>query len=541
MEKCCAYCRVSLDTKDQLNSLANQKSYFERELPKTYDLVNIYFDEGITGTSFKRRDGFLKMLYDAGLDINTYNNEVIYSVSDREPLFNVIAVKSTSRFARNILVVDIIRKLKQKKVYIHFCDINKSTANEGDELLIQLLLTLNENESKELSKRIRWGMKESMLKGAIRANGAVYGYNFDKNTKEYKINEQEAYNIKTIFELYAEGVGTRTIVKRISEMGIKTKKGYKFNVSSIRTLLKNTWYIGKVIRNRWDNGDVFNKRTNAREKDESEWIVYDNAVTRIVSDELFNKCQDIMKSRVTSDGKGVYVGLTPYAGKILCQKCGENYSSRGKSLGYFNCRTKQRKGIEECSNPNVTNEALDTAVDMYCNGKYYEYLQSVKYGYYNILDEIKLKIVERYDTDNNEEILALNNELKDNEVKLERLIDIYTDGVISKEQFSSRKVEIDSKISDINNKIKKLSSSNDDIIEELKIIDLLKEKISNISNKKTFTKEELLEEVDKIVVVNYDGEDVVDFMFENRTNKYILDFNFKTKVEIDNLVKKYIV
>lgn len=540
MEKACAYCRVSTNDNDQLNSLAAQKSFFERELPRTHDLIEVYFDEGITGTSFKKRDGFLKMLNDAGIDITKHGNEIMYIISDREPLFKYIFVKNVSRFARNILVVDIIRKLKQKNVYIHFLDINKSTENEGDELLIQLLLTLSENESKDLSRKIRFGVKESMLNGKIRSNGYVYGYNFDKITKEYSINKKEAKNIKKIFELYAEGLGTRTIAKKLIKMNIKTKKDEEFNVSSIRSLLHQTWYIGKVVRNRWFSGDVFNKRNNPLEKPEEEWVIVEAEHLRIVDDELFNKCQDILKSKTTFDGKGSYVGLTPYASKIICSKCGCNYTSRGKKNAYFNCRTKQRKGLHSCSSPNVTFEALDNSVDEYCNGKYYEYLQNVKTAYYSILDELKFKIIDKFNTDNNDEVIALNKELEENNIKLEKLIDLYTDSIINKEQFQSRKIKIDANITDINEQIKTLSSSNTDYVDELKQIDLLKEKISNISNKQTYTPEEIMDEVDKIIVYEYKDKAIVDFMFENRSNRYILDFHFKTKVLLDNLVKKYI-
>lgn len=116
--KVVAYCRVSTSTNDQQNSFENQKSYFEREIQKndSYELYRIYADRGITGTSLNRREQFSEMLKDAGLDATKVNNtnKIVYIASNREPLFHKIYVKNTSRFARNVLVIDILRELLKK-------------------------------------------------------------------------------------------------------------------------------------------------------------------------------------------------------------------------------------------------------------------------------------------------------------------------------------------------------------------------------------------------------------------------------------------
>ena len=138
MEKVCAYCRVSTDSKEQESSFENQRAYFERELSKEngFNLIKIYADKGLTGTVFDREQ-FLDMLYDAGLDYQTIKGKLIFTTSDREPLFKYICVSNTSRFARNILIVDIIRELRKKKVYIKFMDWGKSTEDDDIETFLK--------------------------------------------------------------------------------------------------------------------------------------------------------------------------------------------------------------------------------------------------------------------------------------------------------------------------------------------------------------------------------------------------------------------
>ena len=223
-KKVACYCRVSTNKRDQENSFENQKNYFKREIAKSneYELYKIYADKGITGTSFTNRREFNKMLYDAGLDIKPiYNSNKIlvknsYVASSREPKFNLIMVKNTSRFARNIVSWDIIRELKKKQVYIYFLDINKTTANDADELLLQMLLTLDENESRDKSRKVQFGHLESAKQGVIFTNNNIYGYRYIKETNSLQIIPQEAEVIKKIFNYYANGLGIRRIINKLS-------------------------------------------------------------------------------------------------------------------------------------------------------------------------------------------------------------------------------------------------------------------------------------------------------------------------------------
>ena len=117
-----AYCRVSTSSKDQENSFENQKNFFEREVGRseTLELVGIYADKGITGTSLNRRDDFTRMLLDAGLiERKVTRTRSIFEIDHSKPKFNLILVKNTSRFARNVMVIDILRELVKTKFMLN--------------------------------------------------------------------------------------------------------------------------------------------------------------------------------------------------------------------------------------------------------------------------------------------------------------------------------------------------------------------------------------------------------------------------------------
>lgn len=145
-ERIGCYIRVSTELEEQDSSFKNQEFYFRNKYADKE--VLIYKDKG-TGTSFKRQD-FQRMLIDAGLeklDERNTNKKIVFIQSDREPLFNRIIVKDTSRFARNVIIMDIIRELIAKKVYIWFEDIQKDTSKEEDMVMLQMLFTFAENTS----------------------------------------------------------------------------------------------------------------------------------------------------------------------------------------------------------------------------------------------------------------------------------------------------------------------------------------------------------------------------------------------------------
>lgn len=230
MKRVCAYCRVSTRSTDQENSFENQKSYFERVIAENeeYEYAGIYADRGISGTKLKRPQ-FDRLLTDAGLDIAHE-----YKITAK-PKFDLILVKNTSRFARNVSVDVILKALAKNNVYVYFLDLNKTTENSEDITYIQIFLTFDERESRDKSKKVLFGIEEGIRKGNIHSHGRLYGYVYHpKPENRLEILEKEAENVRMMFDLYVnQGFGFHRICNILKQKGIKSKTGKDFTDRAI--------------------------------------------------------------------------------------------------------------------------------------------------------------------------------------------------------------------------------------------------------------------------------------------------------------------
>jgi len=370
--RCVAYCRVSTNSKDQENSLENQISYFNREIEKNsdYRLINIYADRGISGAKLKRPQ-FNQMLYDAGLDIiEVLNNDkdnrltakkyITVPSTSRKPMFDLILVKNTSRFARNILVEDILRDLKRNKVFVYFLDLNKTTENNDDIAYIQIFQTFDEQESREKSKKVKFGIKEGAKKGVIHTNSKLYGYKYIQKENRLEIIHDEAEVIRIIFQMYSDDKGIRKISKFLAESNYKTRKNKNFTNSTIQRILTNHKYAGLNVRLKYDTGTVLDKYSYSKIRNEKEWIVNNSdKIPPIISKDKFNYCQKLLKEKADNNKRRGINKSSYLAGLLYCGKCGGNYYSnmdRGKR--FFVCKIKKLQGADTCDNRNISEETL---------------------------------------------------------------------------------------------------------------------------------------------------------------------------------------
>ncbi len=274
-----AYCRVSTDKTDQLNSLEAQKEFFSEYTRRTGDtLVRLYADEGISGTKIKNRKEFLRMMSDAD-----------------HGFFDMVVVKDISRFARNTVdLLQNIRKLKALGIETQFLTANM-TSMGNSEFILTIFGALAQEESANTSKRVKFGKKMNAEKG--RVPNIVYGY--DKTIGEYfnlTINEEEAKVIRQIYKWYTEeGFGGAAIANKLNDRGIRTKRNCKWSQNATCRILSNELYTGKIINGKQEVSDFL---TGQRiEKDETEWMVVDRPELRIIDDETFEKAQEILSSR----------------------------------------------------------------------------------------------------------------------------------------------------------------------------------------------------------------------------------------------------
>lgn len=234
-----AYCRVSTDKEDQLNSLEAQKKFFQEYCAKTNDnLVRLYADEGISGTKTKNRKEFLKMMSDA-----------------EHGLFQMVVVKDISRFARNTVdLLQNIRKLRSMGIETQFLTANM-TSMGNSEFVLTVFGALAQEESNNTSKRVKFGKKINAEKG--RVPNIVFGY--DKTIGDYfnlTINQEEAEVVRQIFRWYTEdGYGASKISGMLNERKIRTKRNCLWTQNAVCRILTNEIYIGRVVNGKQEVAD----------------------------------------------------------------------------------------------------------------------------------------------------------------------------------------------------------------------------------------------------------------------------------------------
>jgi site-specific recombinases, DNA invertase pin homologs len=435
-----AYCRVSTDKEDQLNSLETQKEFFLEYTKRTGDnLIKLYADEGISGTKIKKRKEFQRMLADA-----------------EKGLFDMVVVKDISRFARNTVdLLQSVRKLKSLGIETQFLTANM-TSMGNSEFVLTIFGALAQEESANTSKRIKFGKKMNAERG--RVPNIVFGY--DKTIGDYfnlSINENEAKAIRQIFRWYTEeGYGGSKIANMLNERGIKTKRGNNWSQNSVCRILTNELYTGKIINGKEEIADFLTGQR--KEKDESEWLVTIRPELRIVEDEVFDKAQDILKGRHDSfkitherqSNKYLFSTL------IKCKECG--WSFRRTVRQYKNtyvrwvCSGHNGKGADSCPNAvTIDEEELIQALQEY----FQEILGKKKKVINYVIKEFQR--VYKAKDENIEYEKQLNAELNRLRKSREKYMDMYTDDLISREELNEKIGGMRKEIERLENELKMVS------------------------------------------------------------------------------------
>ena len=435
-----AYCRVSTDKEDQLNSLETQKEFFLEYTKRTGDnLIKLYADEGISGTKIKNRKEFQRMLADA-----------------EKGLFDMVVVKDISRFARNTVdLLQSVRRLKSLGIETQFLTANM-TSMGNSEFVLTIFGALAQEESANTSKRIKFGKKMNAEKG--RVPNIVFGY--DKTIGDYfnlSINENEAKAIRQIFQWYTEeGYGGSKIANMLNERGIKTKRGNNWSQNSVCRILTNEIYTGKIINGKEEIADFLTGQR--KEKDESEWLVTRRPELRIIEDEVFDKAQDILKGRHDSfkitherqSNKYLFSTL------IKCKECG--WSFRRTVRQYKNtyvrwvCSGHNGKGADSCPNAvTVDEEELIQALQ-----EYFQEILSKKKKVINYVIKEFQRVYKAKD-ENIEYEKQLNTELNRLRKSREKYMDMYTDDLISREELNEKIGGMRKEIERLENELKMVS------------------------------------------------------------------------------------
>lgn len=440
--KIAAYCRVSTDKADQLNSLEAQKEFFSEYTQRTGDvLIKLYADEGISGTKIKNRKEFLRMMSDA-----------------EKGMFDMVVVKDISRFARNTVdLLQNVRKLKALGIETQFLTANM-TSMGNSEFVLTIFGALAQEESANTSKRVKFGKKLNAEKG--RVPNIVYGY--DKTIGDYfnlEINKEESKVVKQIYKWYTEeGYGAAKISNMLNEKGYRTKRNCKWSQNAICRILTNEIYTGKIINGKQEISDFLTGQR--REKDETEWLVVERPELRIIEDEVFEKAQEILRGRNDAFNLNHERQSNKYLFSTLikCKECG--WSFRRTVRTYKNtyvrwvCSGRNGKGADSCPNKTAVDEEELIQVLQ-------EYFHRVLQQKNKVIDYVvkEFQRVYKAKDENAEYEKELNLQIARLQRMRQKYMDMYTDDLISREELNDKLGGTRQELDRLENELKMVSSN----------------------------------------------------------------------------------
>ena len=342
------YARVSTDKDEQFTSYEAQVDYYTKYIKEhsDWEFVKVYTDEGISGTSTKKREGFNEMIEDA-----------------LAGKIDLIVTKSVSRFARNTVdSLTTIRKLKEKGVEVFFEKENIWTLDSKGELLLTIMSSLAQEESRSISENVTWGKRKRASDGKVSlAYKHFLGY--DKGPNDTLIiNPEQAVIVKRIYRDFMQGKTSWTIANELTDEGIPTPCGKsKWRATTVESILTNEKYKGAALLQKTFTVDYLSKKIKANEGEVPQYYVEDSHEAIIPPDEWERVQKEIARRR--SLGKK-YSGNSIFATRIVCGDCGAFYGTKvwnSTDERYrrviWQCNDKF-KGEERCKTPHVTEEQV---------------------------------------------------------------------------------------------------------------------------------------------------------------------------------------
>ncbi len=544
----------------QINALENQIQYYNNILAQhpEWELVGRYVDEGITGTSVKKRKNFLRMMEDA-----------------KNGMFSLILTREVSRFARNTVdTLQETRKLKSYGVEVYFTEDNIRTSDDTDgELRLTLMATLAQNESKKTSVRVKAGQKISFENGVLYGNGNILGY--DRVGRELVVNPEQAETVKMIFNMYHDGMGCKQIAYELEKRGRITSTGLThWQPGTISRLLRNSFYCGKIVYRKQYVPDYLEQK-KINNYDEVDKIEIMGKHEPIISEELFNDCQRRLDAKTVNRLRGKHAINPPksaYARILKCQ-CGSNFERRkwhkykdGRIRYGFECykqknhgsyRTRLKKGLDTtgcCTTKMFPEWKLKIVAHWLFNDLWKERDKIIN----RAIEMLNATIKDENVVDYTDEVKELNKKRKKYEEKLSNLVELRVEGDISKEVYEEKKGAFKKQIEYIDSELLKRDVKNSAIVSNVKtqiqlLTDLLEKKYDVISGD---IPEDIVETfIDQIVVhddyfewrlrtstepvlckVEGNAKDNTIIFLENDSHKVATQYRQRLRIRQNNLI-----
>ena len=370
-----AYCRVSTDEEDQLNSLETQMQYYTSKIAENpnWSMVGIYADEGISGTRADKRDQFMKLMRDC------QKGKVDY-----------ILTKSTTRFARNTVdSLTWIRKLRAIGIGVYFEEQNLDSSKVENETLIGFFSVMAQSESESISGNVKWGIHKRMRNGTYSVRFDMLGYRKGDDGQPYIVHE-EAEIVRALFNRFLDGATMGQLKEFLESQNILTRQGKaEWSASVIRKMLSNEKYVGDVLYQKTYCVDCISKKVKVNRGEVTRYLISNNHAP-IIDRDTFNLVQAELSRRNSKNKKmdsaiteqGTYSGKFALSELLICGSCGSYYRRRakvanGKTTQYWRCINRLEHGKKYCKDSAGIEEQMLQETICRCLSKMLEDSQEV--------------------------------------------------------------------------------------------------------------------------------------------------------------------
>lgn len=340
-KKVAAYVRVSSGKEAMIHSLAAQADYYSTLISKENEwvFVGIYSDEAITGTKGDRK-GFQQMLEDC-----------------KDGKIDIVVTKSISRFARNtVTLLETVRSLKLMGVDVFFEEQNIHTMSADGELMLTILASYAQEESRSVSENMKWRIKKNFEEG-MPWNGGMLGYRIKEG--QYVVIADEAVIVKRIYAEFQEGKGTNAIAQGLNEDGIPTRFGERWYPSVVAKILRNYTYTGNLLLQRTFVENHITKKNKINRGELPQYHV-EEAHEAIIDIDTFNRVQVELERRTEKYGHAPKEQKRyPFTGLLICGNCGKNYRRKVTATQpVWICATYNTRGKKYCDSKQIPESTL---------------------------------------------------------------------------------------------------------------------------------------------------------------------------------------
>jgi len=342
-----AYCRVSSDSSDQLNSFMAQLNYYTTLISSKehWTLADLYADEGISGTSAEKRPDFQRLLSDC-----------------RKGRIDKVLVKSISRFARNAKdCLETVRELKSIGVGVCFEEQNIDTSNISGELLTAIFAAIAQKESESISGNMRWSYQRRMEGGTFLPSSMPFGYVI--RDRKIEIDEERAKIVRRVFQDYLSGQNMDEIAAWLNQEHIPVKIGWesrRWDRRSVAYLLSNERYIGDSLWQKTYATDTLPAR-QVKNHGEHKQYYAEGTHPPIITSEIFQAAQELRNQRTEGRSNNMTCQDTPLRKKLYCGVCGAVFKSkRTRGRTFWVCRT-HFENKDDCAVSQISEEDIYAA------------------------------------------------------------------------------------------------------------------------------------------------------------------------------------